>query len=71
MRRTSKELRPAPGELRIVQEFVNTADLVAKMEALSSPLALADGPARHALLSTGGGLVPANRRQRTPVSGLY
>jgi predicted RNA-binding Zn ribbon-like protein len=48
-----RELRPAPGDLRIVQEFLNTADLDAGIDELTSPQALADWMALHALLPTG------------------
>ncbi len=53
MRRTLKDPRPAPGELRIVQELVNTANLEAKTDVWSSPAALADWLMRQALLLSG------------------
>ncbi len=42
-----KELRPAPGELRLVQAFVNSADLEAGTDELSSLGGLADWLERH------------------------
>ena len=49
-------MEPAPGELRLVQAFVNTSDLDAGTDQLASPQALADWLARHGLLPPGTGL---------------
>ncbi len=46
----SKDLPPAPGELRLFQAFVNTADFDAGSDELATPRALADWLARHGLL---------------------
>ena len=45
-----QDLTPAPGELRLVQAFINTADLDAGTDELASSRALADWLARHGLL---------------------
>ena len=44
---------PAPGDLRIVQEFVNTADRAAGTDILANSRALADWLAMHRLLPAG------------------
>ncbi len=46
-----KELRPAPGELRLVQDFLNSADLEAGTDELARPEGLADWLDRHSLLA--------------------
>ncbi|MCP3961519.1 MAG: hypothetical protein GY719_27060 [bacterium] len=48
-----KELRPAPGELRQVQAFLNSTDFEAGTDELASPRGLAEWLERHALLPTG------------------
>jgi len=53
MRRHLKDLRPAPGDLRIVQAFVNTDDLEMKTDELTSPRSLADWLIHQALLPAG------------------
>lgn len=53
MRRTLQDLRPAPGDLRIVQDFVNTADLEMKTEELATPWALSAWLTRNVLLAPG------------------
>ena len=52
-RKGARDLPPAPGELRLVQAFVNTADHQAGTDELASPRALADWLARRELLPTG------------------
>lgn len=47
------DLDPAPGDLRIVQAFVNTADLEHGTDELATPQALADWLARHGLAAPG------------------
>jgi len=54
---------PAPGELRIVQELVNTADLSKKTDALTDPQALASWLVSRGLLAPGTTLTQANLRQ--------
>lgn len=54
---------PAPGELRIVQDFVNTADFRKKTESLSSPRALADWLASRGLLAPEAALSAADLSQ--------
>ena len=49
----AKRIPPAPGHLRIVQAFVNTADLGSERDELASPRALADYLARWKLLPAG------------------
>ncbi len=46
-----KELRPAPGELRLVQDFLNSADLEAGTDELARPGGLADWLDGHSLLA--------------------
>ncbi len=46
-----KELKPAPAELRLVQDFVNSADLEAGTDELARPGGLADWLERHSLLA--------------------
>ncbi len=48
-----KQLRPAPGELRLVQDFLNSADFEAGTDELTGPPGLADWLERHALLPAG------------------
>ena len=48
-----KELRPAPGELRLVQAFLNTVDLEAGTDELARTPGLADWLEHHALLPAG------------------
>ncbi len=48
-----EELPPAPGELRLVQAFVNTADLLTGHDQLATPRALADWLAQRGLLPVG------------------
>lgn len=60
----TSSLKPAPGELRIVQAFVNTADLENKTDELVNPWALAGWLTRWGLLPRGiqledGDLAPA------------
>ncbi len=56
-------LSSAPGDLRIVQGFVNTADLQAGTDALASPAGLADWLVSHALLPPGSQLEDAGARR--------
>jgi predicted RNA-binding Zn ribbon-like protein len=56
-------VEPAPDDLRIVQEFVNTADCRKKTEGLASPRALADWLTSRALLRPGTKLDAAQLRQ--------
>ena len=51
-----RELRPAPGDLQLIQGFLNTADLEAKSDELASPEALSEWLAHHALLPAGNAL---------------
>lgn len=53
MRRKDIELPPAPGDLRIVQAFLNTVDLRTGTDELASPRALADWLAKHRLIPAG------------------
>lgn len=54
---------PAPGDLQIVQDFVNTADRRRKTEGLTSPRALADWLTSRALLTPGTPLDDTQLRQ--------
>lgn len=65
MRRTLKDLRSAPGDLRIVQAFVNTADLEMKTDELTSPQALAEWLILQALLPADGVLDAAGLGRMT------
>lgn len=56
-------VEPAPDELRLVQDFVNTADRRRKAEGLSSPRALADWLTSRALLTPGTELDETQLRQ--------
>lgn len=47
------DLDPAPGELRIVQAFVNTADFEHGTDEIATPEALAQWLARHGLAPAG------------------
>ena len=49
-------LRPAPGELSLLQAFLNSADLEAGTDELAGPPGLGDWLERHALLPAGEGL---------------
>ena len=48
-----KKLRPAPGELRLLQAFLNTADLEVGSDELSSVHQLGDWLEHHRLLAQG------------------
>ncbi|MCP3961751.1 MAG: CGNR zinc finger domain-containing protein [bacterium] len=61
------DLPPAPGELRLVQAFVNTVDREAKKDELASPRALAEWLARHGLLAPGTELSAADLTRATEV----
>ena len=61
------DLTPAPGELRLVQAFLNTADLEAGTDRLATPRALADWLARHQLLVAGSELSEADRLRAVEV----
>lgn len=52
-RKEGIDVRPAPGDLRLVQAFVNTHDLEAKTDRLASPQALADWLTLHGLMAAG------------------
>ena len=54
------DLRPAPGELRLVQAFVNTADFIKRTERFTAPPALADWLTREGLLDRGAELTRAD-----------
>ena len=54
------ELKPAPGELRIVQQLVNTTDRIQGSEVLASPRALASWLDEVGLLDPGADLTPAD-----------
>lgn len=45
--------KPAPGELALIQGFVNTQDIEAERDELDSPQALKKWMVRHGLLSSG------------------
>ncbi len=62
-----KDLTPAPGELRLVQAFVNTVDREAGTDELATPRALADWLARHGLLAPGTELDAADRQRARAV----
>lgn len=53
-----KDLQPAPGDLSLVQAFLNTVDREAGTDELASPLALAGWLKRHGLLAAGCELGP-------------
>ncbi len=55
-----EELPPAPGELRLVQAFVNTADLLIGTDQLATPRSLADWLAQRGLLPVGTELTAAD-----------
>ncbi len=63
----ARDLPPAPGDLRLVQAFVNTADREAGTDDLASSRALADWLARHGLLPPGTELSEADRQRVTEV----
>ncbi len=60
-------MTPAPGELGLVQAFVNTADRDAGTDDLASPRALADWLARHGLLPPGTELTAADLERAVEV----
>ncbi len=45
------DLKPAPGDLHLIQAFLNTVDREAGTDELASPLALADWLKRHGLIT--------------------
>ncbi len=51
-----QDLRPAPGELRLVQAFANSVDFEAGTDELKRPGGLGDWLERHALLAPGADL---------------
>ncbi len=51
--KTRQQRKPAPSDLHIVQDFINTAELEAGTDELSRPQAPADRLAFHSLLPTG------------------
>ncbi len=60
-------LRKAPGELAIVQAFVNSADLQVKTDQLSSPRALRDWLAGWGLLDVSAELTDEDLRRAIEV----
>ncbi len=62
-----KDLKPAPGDLRLVQAFLNTADRDAGTDELVSPEALAAWLARQGLLPPGTELDEAHRQRALAV----
>lgn len=62
----AKVLPPAPGDLKLVQVFVNTADLASDRDELASPGAFADFVARWRLPSAG----EISSAERERVAGL-
>ncbi len=59
-RKDGIDVRPAPGDLRIVQAFVNTADLETGTDLLAGPQALADWLAAQGLAAAGTPFGPAD-----------
>ena len=53
----------APEPLRLVQQFVNSADLEAGEDELETPVALADWLDRHQLIPAGTSVSPADHRR--------
>lgn len=72
--RWQSQIRPAPGDLRVVQALVNTAGIGSHAEELSSPRALADWLRRWKLLDRRSELAPADpgqmRRVRSALRSL-
>ncbi len=69
--RWRSHIEPAPGELRIVQAWLNTAGAGDRLEELRSPRALADWLERWSLLRRGSELQPADLEQAILIrSGL-
>ena len=61
--RTGTTRKPAPGDLALVQGFVNTADLEDGTEDLADPQALERWLVHYGLMESGGPLTPADVEQ--------
>ena len=63
----SHDREPAPGDLRLVQEFVNTLDIELGRDDLASPDLLAAWLDRHGPLAAGASVTEADRRHAVEV----
>ncbi len=62
-RKSRKDLKPAPGDLAVVQALLNTVDAKTGRDELKSPRALADWLVSHELLAAGVELDAADRER--------
>src|SRR4051812_23865433 len=67
--RTSGARKPAPGDLALVQGFVNTHDLEDGTDDFADPGALERWLVRYELMDAGGPLTAADPEQATPGRG--